>query len=82
MTSGPLPVRGSEGPCGGQPEPDAPRLVEKWNGYAWESHEIAMNLAEAQRLLRSRDEGPPTAESLRSQPLCARRGRRRKAPAW
>ncbi|MFE4336697.1 DUF6087 family protein [Streptomyces sp. NPDC056831] len=48
------------GPKGSHRIPEAPRVIQRWNGYAWELHQFAANLAEAQRLLHPRDEEPPT----------------------
>ncbi|NUK07157.1 hypothetical protein HRW18_03845 [Streptomyces lunaelactis] len=52
------PVTCGEGPKGSHVKPDAPRVIERWNGHAWEPHTIASNLAEAQRILY-----PDTAET-------------------
>ncbi|WP_338104658.1 DUF6087 family protein [Streptomyces cavourensis] len=52
--------------------------MQRWNGYAWEPHGTAANLAEAQRLLHPRDERPPTAPAPEPQPLRAGRGRHRR----
>ncbi|WP_406403060.1 DUF6087 family protein [Streptomyces sp. NBC_00879] len=52
------PVTGGAGPKGSHVSPDAPRVIERWNGYAWELHTLVSNLAEAQRILY-----PNTAET-------------------
>ncbi|MGQ4376418.1 DUF6087 family protein [Streptomyces sp. SAS_267] len=31
--------------------PDAPRIIERWNGYSWEFYGFAASLDEAKRLL-------------------------------
>ncbi|MDT0398894.1 MULTISPECIES: DUF6087 family protein [Streptomyces] len=67
-----------DGPKGSHLNPDAPRVIQRWNGYTWEPHGYAANLAEAQRLLYPYDEEPPTAPVPRPQPLRAGRGRHRK----
>jgi hypothetical protein len=33
------------------PDPDTPRVIERWNGHAWECHMVASNLAEAKAIL-------------------------------
>ncbi|MGW6459851.1 DUF6087 family protein [Streptomyces sp. NPDC055078] len=58
--------------------PDAPRAIQRWNGYAWEPHAFAANLAEAQRILHPRAEEPPNATAPEPQPLTDGRGRHRK----
>ncbi|MFI8087092.1 DUF6087 family protein [Streptomyces sp. NPDC086080] len=67
-----------DGPRGSHLNPEAPRVIQRWNGYAWEPHGYAANLAEAQRLLYPRDEAPPTAPVPRPQPLREGRGRHRR----
>jgi hypothetical protein len=31
--------------------PDAPRVIQRWNGHVWEPHGFAADLAEARRVL-------------------------------
>ncbi|MFD3910899.1 DUF6087 family protein [Streptomyces sp. NPDC058603] len=45
------PVTGEGSVRGSHVSPDAPRVIERWNGSSWEFHAIAPNLAEAKRLL-------------------------------
>ncbi|MFF3530239.1 DUF6087 family protein [Streptomyces rubiginosohelvolus] len=41
-------------------DPEVPRAIHRWNGYAWEPHGTAGPLGEAQRLLCPRaEERPP-----------------------
>ncbi|MGW6739052.1 DUF6087 family protein [Streptomyces sp. NPDC055013] len=46
----------SDSPKGSHLNPDAPRVIPRWNGSAWEPHEFAANLTESQRVLRPRVE--------------------------
>lgn len=71
-----VPLVSGDGPKGSHLNPDAPRVLQRWNGYAWEPHGYAANLADAQRFLYPRDEEPPTA--AQPQPLGVGRGRHRK----
>ncbi|MFD5017239.1 DUF6087 family protein [Streptomyces chartreusis] len=73
-----IPLVSGDGPKGSHLNPDAPRVIQRWNGCAWEPHGYAANLAEAQQLLHPRDEEPPTVPVLQPQPLQAGRGRHRK----
>lgn len=74
-----VPLVSGDGPKGSHLNPAAPRVIQRWNGYTWEPHGFAVNLAEAQRLLHPRDEGPPTVAAAHPQPLRAGRGRHRKS---
>lgn len=69
-----------DGPKGSHLNPDAPRVIQRWNGHVWEPHAYTANLADARRLLLPCDEEPPTAAATQhqSQPLRARTGRHRK----
>ncbi|MFC5721451.1 DUF6087 family protein [Streptomyces gamaensis] len=50
------------GPQGFHVNPEAPRLISRWNGYGWEAMGVAANLAEARRLLYPETAGTdPTA---------------------
>ncbi|WP_405798353.1 DUF6087 family protein [Streptomyces sp. NBC_01506] len=73
-----VPLASDDGLKGSHLNPDAPRVIQRWNGYAWEPHGTVPNLAEAQRLMRPRDEEPPTVATPESRPLDAGRGRHRK----
>ncbi|MET9354765.1 DUF6087 family protein [Streptomyces sp. NPDC006617] len=46
-----VPLVAGDGPRGTHLAPDAPRVIQRWNGYAWEPHGFAANLAEARRIL-------------------------------
>jgi hypothetical protein len=46
-----MPVVSGDGPRGSHLNPDAPRAIERWNGYTWEPHGFAANLLEAQAIL-------------------------------
>ncbi len=70
------PLVSGDGPKGSHLNPDVPRVIQRWNGYAWEPHGFAANLAEAQRLLHPQAEEPPTVAA--PHPLRAGRGRHRK----
>ncbi|MFG3407760.1 DUF6087 family protein [Streptomyces sp. NPDC048142] len=73
-----MPLVTGDGPKGAHLNPDAPRVIQRWNGYAWEPHGTAANLAEARRLLHPRAEERPTVTAPQAQPLKAGRGRQRK----
>lgn len=70
-----VPLVTGDGPKGSHLNPDAPRVIQRWNGYAWEPHGYAANLAEARRILHPCDEEPATTQP---QPLRAGTGRHRK----
>ncbi|MEU0380943.1 DUF6087 family protein [Streptomyces cyaneofuscatus] len=73
-----VPLVPGEGPSASHLNPDAPRAIQRWNGYTWEPYGTAANLAETRRLLHPRDEDPPTVTAPRPQPLRAGRGKHRK----
>ncbi|MFI6277882.1 DUF6087 family protein [Streptomyces sp. NPDC050988] len=73
-----VPLVSGDGPKGSHLNRDAPRAIQRWNGYAWEPHGFAANLAEAQRILHPQAEEPPTASAPQRQPLRAGPGRHRK----
>jgi len=73
-----VPLVSGLGPKGSHLNPDAPRAIQRWNGYAWEAHGFAANLAEAQRLLYPETEDSAPESSAQPQPLTAGRGRHRK----
>ena len=73
-----VPLVSGNGPKGSHLHPDAPRVIQRWNGHAWEPHGFAANLTEAQRILH-----PPAAQTSSApaplpQPLSAGRGRHRR----
>ncbi|MET9735496.1 DUF6087 family protein [Streptomyces sp. NPDC006458] len=73
-----VPLTSDEGLKGSHINPDAPRAIQRWNGYAWEAYAFAANLAEAQRLLYPQPENPPATPAPHPQPLRAGRGKHRK----
>src|SRR5687767_12961379 len=46
-----VPLVSGDGPQGAQLNPDAPRVIQRWNGHMWEPHGFAADLAEARRVL-------------------------------
>jgi hypothetical protein len=60
--------------------PDAPRVIQRWNGHAWEPHGFAADLAEAKRILYPEAAEPPASAPARK-PLGAGTGRHRKPQA-
>ncbi|MBW1597023.1 DUF6087 family protein [Streptomyces sp. JJ38] len=71
-----------EGPRGTHVDPEAPRVIERWNGYAWEPHLFAASLAEAKAVLYPQPEEPPSGQpGPESGPLRPGRGRHRKPRA-
>ncbi|MFD8347404.1 DUF6087 family protein [Streptomyces coelicoflavus] len=46
-----VPLAAGDGPRGTHLAPDAPRVIQRWNGYEWEPHGFAANLAEARSVL-------------------------------
>ncbi|MEW2066181.1 DUF6087 family protein [Streptomyces sp. NPDC007346] len=73
-----VPLVSGDGPKASHLNPDAPRAIQRWNGYTWEPYGTAANLAEAQRLLHPRAEEQPTMAAPQPPPLRAGRGRHRK----
>ncbi|MGY5129727.1 DUF6087 family protein [Streptomyces nigrescens] len=72
-----VPLVPGEGPRGSHVNPAAPRAIQRWNGYAWEPHGFAANLAEAKRLLYPEAITPPAVVSA-PQPLRSGTGKHRK----
>lgn len=72
-----VPLVTGDGPKASHLNPEAPRAIQRWNGYTWEPHGTAATLAEAQRLVYPRVESPPVDAST-PQPLRIGRGRHRK----
>ncbi|MDW6060489.1 DUF6087 family protein [Streptomyces sp. FXJ1.4098] len=46
-----VPVVPGDGPRASHLHPDAPRVIECWNGHDWEPYGFAANLAEAKAIL-------------------------------
>ena len=77
-----VPLLSGDGPQGFHLNPDAPRVIQRWNGYAWEPHGFAANLAEAKRILYPQaDEPPASMPAPACKPLGAGTGRHRKPQA-
>lgn len=73
-------VRG-DGPRAGHLNPEAPRLIQRWNGHVWEAHCFAADLAEAKRILYPAAQEPTaTAPPPTPNLLRAGTGRHRKPP--
>ncbi|GLF92771.1 DUF6087 family protein [Streptomyces yaizuensis] len=51
-----VPVVEGPGPRGAHLRPEAPRVIERWNGHIWEPYALVPSLAEAQRLLYPEDD--------------------------
>ncbi|MFJ2903047.1 DUF6087 family protein [Streptomyces sp. NPDC087212] len=47
---------GEGDPRGFHVNPDAPRIIQRWNGHLWEPYAFASDLAEAKRVLYATDE--------------------------
>ncbi|MCZ4510392.1 DUF6087 family protein [Streptomyces sp. ActVer] len=77
-----VPVVPGDGPKGGHLQPDAPRVIERWNGYAWEPLAFAANLTETKAILypAAATSEPPPAGS-KPKPLGSGTGKHRKPPA-
>ncbi|MFF3711791.1 DUF6087 family protein [Streptomyces phaeochromogenes] len=70
------PVVSGDGPRGTHLQPDAPRVIERWNGYTWEPYAFAANLAESKAILY-----PESSESPGPKPLGSGTGKHHKPPA-
>lgn len=46
-----IPLVTGDGYRGSHLNPDAARAIQRWNGYSWEPHGLASNLAEAKQIL-------------------------------
>ncbi|MBB1245830.1 hypothetical protein GL263_20060 [Streptomyces durbertensis] len=74
-----VPIVPGGGPRASHVSPDAPRLVERWNGHGWEFHVLAANLAEAKRILYPEAAGQPASgPEAAGRPLAPGTGRHRK----
>ncbi|GAA1925281.1 DUF6087 family protein [Streptantibioticus ferralitis] len=70
------------GPLRGQHvDPDQPRLIQRWNGTAWEFAALAADLKEAQKILHPPKNEPAGLEPAEPafRPMAPGRGRHRKA---
>ena len=77
-----VPLISGDGPQGSHLNPDAPRVIQRWNGHAWEPHTFAANLAEAKRILHPQASEPPASvQAPTPKPLGAGTGRHRKPRA-
>ncbi|MFD8545116.1 DUF6087 family protein [Streptomyces sp. NPDC059649] len=56
-----VPLVTGDGPKASHLHPDAPRAIQRWNGYSWEPHGFASNLAEARQILYPEVIKPPAA---------------------
>ncbi|WP_328473424.1 DUF6087 family protein [Streptomyces sp. NBC_00448] len=75
-----LPLLPGDGPRAGHVNPEAPRLIQRWNGHTWEPHAVAANLAEAKRILHPAAHEPPAQAPLPTpNPLRAGTGKHRKS---
>ncbi|MBZ9638197.1 DUF6087 family protein [Streptomyces sp. PSKA30] len=75
-----VPVVSGDGPREAHLNPDAPRAIERWNGYVWEPHGFAADLAEAQAILYPEASEPPTPGPA-PKPLGSGTGKHRKPQA-
>ncbi|MDX2646346.1 DUF6087 family protein [Streptomyces sp. PA03-1a] len=70
-------------PRGAHVDPDAPRLISQWDGYAWQPVAVVSGLAEARALLnaarRGRQAGPSDGGQRAAPPPSAAAADRRKA---
>ncbi|WFB07623.1 DUF6087 family protein [Streptomyces sp. LX-29] len=75
-----VPIVTGDGPRGSHLNPDAPRAIERWNGYSWEPYAFAASLAEARRILYPEPTQQPPSAALgpARQPLAPGTGRHRK----
>lgn len=74
-----VPLTSGDGPQGSHLNPDAPRVIQRWNGHAWEPHGFAADLAEAKRILYPEASRPPApAPAPARKPLGAGTGRHRR----
>ncbi|GGW92470.1 DUF6087 family protein [Streptomyces lomondensis] len=75
-----VPVVSSDGPRGSHLQPDAPRVIERWNGHAWEPYAYAADLTEAKALLYPEANGAAPAGPA-PKPLGPGTGKHRRPPA-
>ena len=74
-----VPVVSGDGPRGAHLQPDAPRVIERWNGYVWEAYAFAANLAETKAILYPQS-SQPLPGGAKSKPLGSGGGKHRKPP--
>ncbi|MEU1277849.1 DUF6087 family protein [Streptomyces sp. NPDC005805] len=72
-----VPVVPGDGPRGAHLHPDAPRIIERWNGHTWEPYAFAVDLVQAKALLYPQAAEPP-APAAAPKPLGSGTGRHRK----
>ncbi|GGU41142.1 hypothetical protein GCM10010211_00120 [Streptomyces albospinus] len=75
-----VPIVSGYGPKGSHLNPNAPRVIERWNGHAWEPCAFAANLAETKRILYPEAQEPPTPGPA-PKPLGSGTGKHRKPQA-
>ncbi|MFE2537084.1 DUF6087 family protein [Streptomyces sp. NPDC059371] len=74
-----VPVVPGNAPRGAHVNPDAPRVIERWNGHSWEPYGFAVNLDEAKHLLHPEAAGDPEPpKRLAPKLLGTGKGRHRK----
>ncbi|MFG2933218.1 DUF6087 family protein [Streptomyces achromogenes] len=73
-----VPLVTGDGPQASHLNPEAPRVIQRWNGHMWEPHGFAVNLAEARRILFPHTEAASTREATPK--LGPGTGRHRKPP--
>ncbi|BDM72637.1 hypothetical protein HEK616_61240 [Streptomyces nigrescens] len=74
-----IPLVTGDGPKGSHLNPDAPCAIQRWNGYSWEPHGFASDLAEAKQNLYPEVIEPPASGAAPK--LGAGTGRHRKPRA-
>ncbi|MFI6282005.1 DUF6087 family protein [Streptomyces sp. NPDC050988] len=75
-----VPVVSGDGSRGALLQPDTPRVIERWNGYVWESYAFAANLAETKAVLYP-ESCEPLPGGAKPKPLGSGEGKHRKPPA-
>lgn len=70
-----------DGPRASHLHPDAPRVIERWNGHTWEPYGFAANLAEAKAILYPESSQPPPPDPVAPKPLGSGTGKHRRPPA-
>lgn len=74
-----IPLVPGNGPQSSHLNPDAPRVIQRWNGHQWEPHCFAANLAEAKRILYPQaSEAPGSVPAPERKPLDIGTGKHRK----
>ncbi|MGX1851048.1 DUF6087 family protein [Streptomyces sp. NPDC055299] len=75
-----IPLVTGDGPKGVHLNPDAPRAIQRWNGYSWEPHGFASDLAAAKLILYPEVVEPPVPVPGPAPRLGAGTGKHRKPP--